>query len=209
MRKFIFPSAMIASLLALMPVNGADAQQCTSDNSDNRGCGVVIEGPHSRAQREAAEAEASRGSSAPAERPRFPGKFRMVDTYYAVVFHPRAKEHWAVWKIQTSAQNAEERALSLCNAVMGRGCQIAGSGKNALVLTGYQMDHPSGPQFVDIGTGRNAREAKRDLAARCKAKGIACVPKAYIITGPETPNGGLDLSIYFDPSKQSLFGQQP
>lgn len=209
MRNIIFPSAIIAAMLFVPAMDNAEAQQCTSDNSDNRGCGVIIEGPHSRAQREAAEAARTRGSSAPTDKPRFPRPLALVDTYYAVAFHPRAKEHWAVWKIQTSEQNAAERALSLCNNVMGGGCQIAGSGKNALILTGYQMDNPTGPQFVDIGTGQNAREAKRNLAERCKAKGIECIPKAYIITGPETPTGGIDLSIYYDPSQQSIFGQRP
>lgn len=186
----------------------ADAQQCTSDNSDNRGCAVIIEGPNQRAQREQMERQGMTrpgSGGAASDAPRFPGRLPLVDTYFAVASHPGAKEHWAIWKNQVSLQNSEARVLAACNAAMRSGCQLVGSGKNSLVLFGYQMDQPAGPQFVDIGVGRNVKEAKQNLTENCQRKGSACIPKVYFATGPETAAGGFDFSMIYDPSKKSIF----
>lgn len=149
------------------------------------------------------------GGGTPADKPRFPGRIHMVDTHYAVAFHPGANDPWAIWKNQISLKDAEERVIAACNAVMGSGCQIVGSGANSFGVLGYRMGQPGGPQLVELGIGGSMREARRNLKEKCEARGYECGPLDFFGTIPGTDNGGFDFSMTYYPTEQTVKRRPP
>ncbi|RDV02959.1 DUF4189 domain-containing protein [Sphingorhabdus pulchriflava] len=141
---------------------------------------------------------------AAADAPRFPSPLRLVDTYFAVAFHPGANDPWAIWKNQISLQNAEERVLAACNAVMGIGCKIVGSGANSFVVLGYQMDQSAGPQLVELGVGTSLKKARQNLKEKCKSRGYKCNPLDFFGTTPESDNTGIDFSTTYYPTEATV-----
>ena len=139
-----------------------------------------------------------------ADAPRFPGSLRMVDTYFAVAFHPGANDPWAIWKNQKSLQNAEERVLGACNSLMGSGCVLVGSGKNSYVLLGYQKSESAEPQLVEVGIGESQKAAEKNLVEKCKAKGLKCAPLPFFGTIPEADSGGFDFSMTYYPTEDTV-----
>lgn len=208
MRTQRFHLAAVASVFAATVIpETAHAQQCTSDNMDNRGCAVIFEGPNEKAQREQAaqNAAAQSGARGPVvDAPRFPGSLRMVDTYFAVAFHPGANDPWAIWKNQKSLQNAEERVLGACNSLMGSGCVLVGSGKNSYVLLGYQKSESAEPRLVEVGIGESQKAAEKNLVEKCEAKGLKCAPLPFFGTMPESDAGGFDFSMTYYPSEDTV-----
>lgn len=198
--------AMIASALAAtsLPQSANAAHPCTGASGEvqvGEDNGVPLCEQHGTG--------APGASDSPADKPRFPGKLRMVDTFYAVAFHAAANDPWAIWKNQISLKNAQERVLAACNTVMGRGCRLVGSGANSFGVLGYRMDQPGGPQLVQLGVGRNLKEARQNLKNKCRAKGYECSPLDFFGTIPERDNAGVDFSITYFPTKQTVKRRAP
>jgi hypothetical protein len=109
-------------------------------------------------------APASQVTQEPPSRPH-----RYIDASFAIAWHNKASDVWAVWNTAKPDQ-AKELALKNCNAVMKSGCTIAAAGTNS---SGAIIKGANG--MMSAGWGERITDAKVKGLKNCERSNSVCV----------------------------------
>lgn len=125
-----------------------------------------------------------------------PPAYSRISRYGAVAIHPNAKDVWAVTNAN-SDEFAKKRALEYCSELMGPGCEITTSVRNASIVVARTN---SGALFSEWG--ETAKKASQKMLANCVAEGLRCkIVNSFTTTTAIEFEGvaTLDLSSLYQP----------